>query len=146
MRPDALLFFLLSCTLVSGCNRGGTEHSIREEIRAAMQRQEDAWNKGDINGFMEVYWESDSLSFVTEKGITKGYAPLLERYQKSYPDRKAMGKLNFEILNLEAIDADNAYLNGTWQLRRDQDSLGGYFTLIWRRFPDGWKIVYDHTS
>lgn len=116
------------------------------EIRAVMNRQTAAWNRGDIAGFMDGYWQSENLVFVSGANVTKGWQPTLDRYKKNYATREKMGALTFADLEVEVLSKDAAVVLGSWALRREGDAPGGKFTLIFRRFEDGWKIVHDHTS
>ena len=124
---------------------GNTVCQNAERIITLMKEQEGAWNRGDLNGFMSYYYHSDSLMFVGKKGVTKGWEATLERYQKSYPDKSSMGELEFTIVKTEELSKDCFYVIGQWNLKRE-NPVGGYFTLVWRKFKEGWKIVYDHTS
>jgi ketosteroid isomerase-like protein len=108
--------------------------------------QQTAWNRGDLAGFMKGYWNSPELSFAGTSGITRGWQPVLARYQKNYPDQKAMGHLNFSELEVHLLGMNAALVLGRWHLKRDSDELGGVFTLVLERFPEGWKIIHDHTS
>ena len=112
-------------------------------IRQVMAAQEKAWDKGDIPGFMEGY--SDSVCFVSKKGITCGKAGVTANYQKHYPDKAAMGDLTFGGLEILGAGANNAWCTGTWELIRAQDTLGGGFSLLWERHAQGWRILRDHT-
>lgn len=116
------------------------------DIRRVLDDQATAWNRGDIAGYMEGYWKSDSLSFASANGITRGWKGLLERYQRSYPDRRAMGKLTFSDLEITLLGGESAMALGRWQLERDAGPVGGTYSLVLRRFPEGWRIVHDHTS
>ena len=115
-------------------------------IVQAMKTQEDAWNRGDIPAFMEYYWRSDSLSFVGSSGLVEGWQGTLDRYNRTYPDTEAMGRLKFSIIKLRALGKKAAYLIGTWNLTRTSGDIGGYFTLIWKKVKGKWVIVSDHTS
>jgi ketosteroid isomerase-like protein len=116
------------------------------EIKAVMNRQTAAWNAGDIDGFMRGYWNSPQLVFVSGANVTKGWQPTLERYKKNYDSRAKMGVLTFSDLEIEVLSKDAATVLGSWSLAREKDNPHGKFTLIFRRFKDGWKIVHDHTS
>lgn len=118
----------------------------RQAILRVMANQQQAWNRGDINGFMQGYWRSDSLMFVGKKGPTYGWQTTLEHYKKGYPDKAAMGKLSFGIKKVEVLDKSNAFVFGSWQVKRTKDVLSGYFTLWFRKISGQWKIVVDHTS
>jgi len=116
------------------------------EITTAMAAQEAAWNAGDIDGFMALYWNDDGLKFVTKNGITQGFDEVLQRYQKAYPEKSTMGKLHFEILESQVLSDEVVLLTGSWRLTGLKDEPRGYFTLIWKRIDGAWKITYDHTS
>lgn len=111
-------------------------------IRAVMAAQEQAWDAGDIDGFMEGY--ADSICFIGRK-MTCGKGRVTANYKERYPDRAAMGDLTFGITDLRDAGADHAWLTGTYQLTRIQDTLSGGFSLLWKRMPDGWRIVRDHS-
>jgi len=119
--------------------------SAEKEILAVMDMQEKAWSDGDIDAFMQGYWKSDSLMFVGKNGIKYGWQTTLDNYKKSYPDKAAMGKLEFEVLKLE-VNGDAAYMLGKWSLIREKDNPNGYFTLYWKKMNDNWVITIDHTS
>lgn len=111
-----------------------------------MHQQEVAWNTGDIDQFMAAYWENDSLIFMGSSGVTYGYEATRANYYRGYPDRRAMGQLSFEILHLSHLAEGAALMVGKWQLQRQDGDRGGYFSLTWREFDEGWRIVADHTS
>lgn len=117
-----------------------------EAIRAVMSNQQRAWNKADIDVFMEGYWKSDSLKFVSRNGVTYGWVKTLENYKKGYPTPEAMGQLTFTILSLELLSPNSAFVIGKWELNRSTGSVGGHFTLLWKKFNGKWVIVTDHTS
>ena len=122
------------------------ETTEQAAIRALLQSQQEAWNRADIEIFMVGYWKSDKTEFVGSNGILRGWKAVLDRYRKSYPDKAAMGKLSFSDLEINMLSPDSAYILGRWQLERDKDRPGGVFTLIARKFPEGWRIIHDHTS
>lgn len=116
-------------------------------VRAVLEAQAAAWNKGDLEGFMEGYWHSPKLSFSSGSEVTRGWDATIERYKKKYRSGDAeMGKLTFSDLEIEPLGPDAAFVRGRWQLVRSKDKPGGVFTLIFRKFPEGWRIVHDHTS
>ena len=118
-----------------------------EAIREVLRRQVDAWNAGDLEGFMAGYAQTDSLRFASGGVVRRGWQATLERYQQTYPDRAAMGTLAFSDLDVRVLSEEAAYVFGRWQLTRAEDALGGLFTLVFARQPDGaWRIVHDHTS
>jgi uncharacterized protein (TIGR02246 family) len=115
-------------------------------IRAVLATQQAAWNRGDIPGFLEGYWNSPELTFSGSDGIVRGYDGLLERYRESYPDAAAMGKLDFSELEVRVLGADSVLVLGHWHLKRASGDIGGVFTLVFRRFSAGWRFIHDHTS
>jgi len=128
----------------------GQSVDAREADRAAINRvlhsQQDAWNRGDVDAFLVGYWQSPELTFSGSSGVSRGWDGVLARYKKSYPDRAAMGQLDFSGLEFRFLGADAALVLGQWHLKREQGDIGGVFTLVWQRFPNGWKIIHDHTS
>jgi beta-aspartyl-peptidase (threonine type) len=121
--------------------------STEKAVRAVLDAQVVSWNKGDLEGFMEGYWRSPKLSFASGGEVTRGWDATLERYKKKYRSEGAeMGKLTFSELEVEPIGSDAALVRGHWQLVRSKDKPGGVFTLIFRKMPEGWRIVHDHTS
>lgn len=145
---------LAAIVLVFGCNRRNPadtkEKMISDEtnraVRAVLDEQVDAWNRGDIDGFMKGYARSDETSFISGETLTRGWQTVLDRYKKSYDSREKMGTLAFTELEVKTISDDSAVANGRWQLTRTGDVPHGRFTLIFRRTAEGWRIVHDHTS
>jgi ketosteroid isomerase-like protein len=118
----------------------------RAKIAAVLTAQQTAWNRGDVDAFIVGYWESRELTFSGSSGIARGFDGVRQRYKKNYPDRAAMGQLAFSDLEFRFLGPDAALVLGKWHLKRDNGDLGGVFSLVWQRFPDGWKIIHDHTS
>jgi beta-aspartyl-peptidase (threonine type) len=123
------------------------EESAEDAIRRVLDDQVKAWNRGDLVGFMEGYWNSPELTFSSGGDQTKGWQATLDRYRKRYQgEGREMGTLSFSDLAIQTLGPASAYVRGRWQLVRSKDRPGGIFTLIFRRFPEGWRIVHDHTS
>ena len=116
------------------------------EIRAVLSAQQAAWNGGDIPAFLKGYWNSPELTFAGSEGIVRGYDGLLERYRKNYPDQAYMGELQFSQLEIRTLGSDSALVLGRWHLKRQMGDAGGVFSLVFHRFPVGWRIIHDHTS
>lgn len=117
-----------------------------QEIRAVLEAQVQAWNAANIDEFMKGYWNADSLRFASGGSVKRGWKTTLERYKTSYPDKAAMGKLTFSNLEITLLNNNAAIVFGAWKLQRAKDAPGGLFTLTFRKFSDGWKIIHDHTS
>ncbi len=118
----------------------------KEIIYHEINKQQEAWNKGDLKGFMELYWHSDSLTFISKKGIKKGYNSVYEGYKKSYEQNNNMGTLTFELFDINLIGKKDAIVNGSWKVENKEGVFSGYFTLWFKKLEGNWKIVQDHTS
>jgi ketosteroid isomerase-like protein len=139
------LLILLGASVVFTQSAKG-EGKTASEIRKVMDAQAAEWNKGDIDGFMRGYWDSPALVFVSGANVTRGWQPTIDRYKKTYDSRAKMGTLTFSDLEVEVLSKDSAVVLGSWALAREKDNPHGKFTLIFRKFKDGWKIIHDHTS
>jgi hypothetical protein len=115
------------------------------QVLENMKIQEESWNKSDVRGFMNYYWNSDSLKFIGSKGITYGWQKTLDNYIKGYPNKEAMGILTFTILEATQLSETSIYVIGKWELKKEKPS-GGHFTLLWKNINGKWVIVADHTS
>jgi len=124
----------------------GRDAKIIAAVRAVLDQQVAAWNRGDIEGFMDGYWRSPETVFVSGDTVTHGWQTVLDRYKKGYDTREKMGTLTFSDLEIKVIGKDTAVALGRWQLARAQDTPHGRFTLIFRRTAQGWRIIHDHTS
>ena len=115
-------------------------------IKNLLNKQTSEWNKGNLEGFMNGYWESDSLLFVGKTGPRYGYKNTLENYKKGYPDTAHMGKLSFDILSIKKLSADHAFVLGKWHLKRSVGDADGVYTLILKKIKGRWVIISDHSS
>jgi ketosteroid isomerase-like protein len=149
----SLLF--LAAVSVAGCSQQDhtamTETALKNEqiegaVRAVLDAQAAAWNRGDIDGFMDGYARSNETTFISGETVTRGWQTVLDRYKKNYDSRDKMGTLAFTDLEIKPLSDDAAIALGHWQLTRTKDSPKGRFTLLFRRTPDGWRIIHDHTS
>ena len=116
-----------------------------EAIRAVLKSEQIAWNNGDIDSFMEGYWKSDSLQFMSSRGINHGWQDTREGYKTGYPDRAAMGTLSFVILQATPLSSVNFLVMGRYHLTRASGNLDGVFTLIFKKINGTWVAIYDHT-
>jgi ketosteroid isomerase-like protein len=145
---NLLFLFLLVLLTATGifAQDNKRDAKIASEIRQVMDAQTLAWNNGDIEGFMKGYWNSPDLVFVSGDNVTKGWQPTTDRYKKNYDSKAKMGVLKFTDLQIDVLSKDSAVVLGSWALTREKDNPHGKFTLIFRKFRDGWKIIHDHTS
>ena len=116
------------------------------EIQSVLTAQQDAWNRGDIDAFMNGYARSGSTVFVSEDEVRRGWETVRDRYHLRYSDRAKMGTLSFSEIEVTMLSPDAAVVLGRWKLKRENDEPHGRFTLIFKRLPEGWRIVHDHTS
>lgn len=116
------------------------------EIQSVLTTQQDAWNRGDIDAFMNGYARSASTVFVSEDEVGRGWETVRDRYRVKYSDRAKMGTLSFSEIEVTMLSSDAAVVLGRWKLKRAKDEPHGRFTLIFKRLPQGWRIVHDHTS
>src|SRR6202453_1103376 len=121
---------------------------VTSAVSQVLLRQQEAWNHHDLEAFMSGYWKSPDLTFFSGAEKTSGWEATLERYRKKYQSEgQEMGQLEFSDLNIQELSADAAFVRGAFHLATpDGRTRHGLFTLIFRKFPDGWKIVHDHTS
>lgn len=117
-----------------------------KEVRKILARQNEAWNRGDVDAFMVGYWENDSLMFIGSSGITYGYQNTLANYKKRYPDKAAMGELTFTLIQVKQISSEYIHVTGKWHLKRSVGDVGGHFTLVFRMIANKWLIISDHSS
>ncbi|MGH9728741.1 MAG: YybH family protein [Candidatus Acidiferrales bacterium] len=146
-----LLVFVLPGTLASAQALPKANPSPdAQAIKRVLATQVAAWNRGDIPAFMDGYAKSDDLEFVGASGIFQGWQDVLKRYQRSYPNRAAMGHLTFSRVEIRVLCTNAGFVVGHFRLDREKDGQEdhpeGVFTLIFRKFPGGWKIINDHTS
>lgn len=118
----------------------------RSAITDVLNAQQNAWNQGDVDTFLQGYWRSPELTFSGTGGIARGWEGVLIRYKEHYPNRDAMGQLEFSGLETRFLGQDAALVLGHWHLARQRGDVGGVFSLVFERFPEGWRIIHDHTS
>lgn len=142
----AAICVLAVCGMAGGTGSASAPPGAESDIREVLTVQTAAWNRGDVEAFMLGYHKSDETEFVGANGVTRGWQAVMDRYRKAYPDRKAMGQLTFSNLEVHVVCADAAYAIGQFQLERENDRPAGVFTLNFRKYAEGWKIVADHTT
>ncbi len=143
MKPAAYIVILCLVSIAPGRSQTRPAES---EIRLVLDDQVAAWNRGDIEGYMRGYWDSDSTEFVSGGTITRGYREVLSRYKKNYSSLDKMGRLEFRELTVRMLSPMSAVASGVWELTRKADKPWGRFTLILELKKEGWRITHDHTS
>ncbi len=142
MKKFIILLFFTSLTITSFSQKDSKDV---QTVMKNMDIQEKAWNNFDIQGFMNYYWNNDSLKFIGNKGINYGWKNTLDNYIKGYPTKEAMGILKFTIAEATQLSKNSIYVIGKWELTKEK-TVGGYFTLLWKKINGKWVIVCDHTS
>jgi ketosteroid isomerase-like protein len=141
VRPTVILIVSLLSVRVAAQNADTNAAAVRAVIEA----QQTAWNRGDIDGFMAGYANEETTTFVSGDAIMRGWKTVLDRYRRTYDTREKMGTLSFTELDITPL-GDHYIATGGWQLTRQGDMPRGRFTLIFRRTAAGWRIIHDHTS
>lgn len=137
----SFLSLLLFVAFIAPAQKGDETY-----IRKLLSTQTEAWNRGDLEAFMQTYWKSDSLMFIGKNGVKWGWQETLDNYRKGYPDTAAMGKLSFDILVVKKLSPDYYYVVGKWMLQRTIGDLNGHYNLLLRKLKGRWVIVADHSS
>ncbi|TFG72600.1 MAG: nuclear transport factor 2 family protein [Flavobacteriales bacterium] len=132
-----IILLLLSCT------KQNSEKEDVMAIRNILQQQQEAWSNHDLEGFMQGYWKSDSLTYFSRGKITQGWQTTLDNYKKGYPTPAETGELNFRIANITKIDADAYWVMGEYFLSREVGDANGTFMIIFKKIDGIWKIVGD---
>jgi uncharacterized protein (TIGR02246 family) len=147
MKPLWLaLVLVLSAAILAAADEKSGNAPATSEIRTVLRAQQEAWNGGDIDSFMNGYARDETTVFVSGDEVMRGWQTVRDRYLKKYSDRAKMGTLTFSDLEIEQLGPDSAVALGRWELKRASDNPHGHFTLIFRKTPNGWRIVHDHTS
>jgi ketosteroid isomerase-like protein len=146
-----LCLSLVTLSLLQPCSFAATDTSttnVKSAVQQVLHTQQEAWNRHDLEAFLAGYWNSPALTFFSGAHETAGWQGALDRYRKAYQgEGQEMGKLEFSDLRIEPLGADAAFVRGAWHLTEsDGKTPHGLFTLVFRKFPDGWKIIHDHTS
>jgi ketosteroid isomerase-like protein len=140
------LLLVLGAGFLAAAGEKSDNAGVISEIRDLLRAQQEAWNRGDIDSFMNGYAHAETTIFVSGDEVMRGWQTVRDRYLKKYGDRATMGTLTFSNLEIEPLGEDSAVALGRWELKRAGDNPHGRFTLILRKTPEGWHIVHDHTS
>lgn len=141
MKKSLLLFILFIAS-----NLAFAQSKEELYIRNALNEQVAAWNDGNINRYMQTYWQSDSLIFIGKSGVTYGWQQTMANYEKAYPDTASMGKLDIGIIEIKRLSVLYFHVIGKWKLTRTVGNLEGHFTLLFKKIKNKWVIVSDHSS
>jgi hypothetical protein len=146
----AFAFLSLSCISIKAdvtsetIEKQDTDFDSAEAgIRLVMEAQEIAWNKHDLESFMQGYWKSETLKFYGSKGLTLGWESTLANYKKGYPTKADSGTLNFVINDISKIEGDNYWVMGEYHLKREVGDANGVFIIIFKKIDGHWKIIAD---
>ena len=147
----SLLYFvalgvIFSAQAASSAQSNKSDTTSEAAIRAVLDAQRDAWNRGNVEGYMDGYDRSPNTEFVGGDNISRGWQTVLDRYKKNYNSREKMGMLTFSDLEITMLSKDAALVLGRWRLKRANDEPHGTFTLLFRKSKAGWRIVHDHSS
>lgn len=145
--PGAVALALVLAPALQSVSFGSPEE-VASGARAVLDAQVEAWNRGDLEGFMAGYWRSPDIVFCSGATVTKGWEETLARYRKRYQSEgREMGRLRFDSVEVIPLGEDAALARGAWRLRTsDGKEPHGLFTLLLRRLDGAWRIVHDHTS
>jgi ketosteroid isomerase-like protein len=124
----------------------GEADAIRSAVESVLRTQEAAWNRSDIDAFMEHYCKSDLLAFSSGGKTTRGWTETLNHYRERYPTPGKMGRLSLSHLEITPLGNSAALVLGQWSLERESEPISGNFSLVFRKLNDRWVIVHDHTS
>ncbi len=142
MKSGSILFVLLLLMTQLQAQKNSTSQQIIQILKT----QDEAWNRGDIEGFMQTYWQNDSLMFIGKSGVTYGWQNTLNNYKKSYPDTSSMGKLDFTLIDIKPLSKEYYHVVGKWHLKRTKGDIQGHFTLLLKKIKNKWVIIADHSS
>jgi len=144
----AAMLCLQACQLQKQAATRQSADSAKVQVQEVLAAQRACWSRGDLECYMQGYWKSDSLLFIGSRGLSYGWQQTLDNYKRSYPDAAAMGKLHFELKEMRPLSAGTMLVVGKWHLQREPAAgdLHGHFSVIFKKFVQGWKIIADHSS
>lgn len=148
MNSRHFIKFLIALSILFACNNSVSDQQTamaKDEIQLIMNQQKQSWNSGSIDGFMQYYWKSDEFTFQSGDRRLHGWNELFEMYQKNYSGEN-MGRLDFTDIEINVLTEHVAYVLGRWRVTTRESSKQGLFTLIFKKFDGGWRIIVDHSS
>ena len=144
MRITIPILIILATTQISGYAQGMSK--FEAIAQSVLNQQAAAWNIGDLDAFMETYWKSPDLQFISKNGMASGWEATRTRYYRTYPDRKAMGHLDFELIRVDKRTKNLMTVIGKYHVKREElEDLAGTFVLILQRIHRNWSITLDST-
>ncbi len=147
--PGLAPLLVAVAALTAACAAPATTRRVQpidhDDVEILLAAQATAWNAGDLRAFVATYWRDEALTFLGGRGLTRGHERLLADFEKAYPDAETRGRLTFELIEVRPLGFDHALVLGRYRLERAQPD-DGTFTLIVARFPEGIRIVHDHSS
>jgi beta-aspartyl-peptidase (threonine type) len=148
LRASATVIILaFASSVVLSAGPGRDDSDAAHQIRKVLDEQVEAWNRRDLEGFMNGYWRSSELTFFSGGTVTSGWDATLARYRQRYQSQgREMGRLAFLDLKIELLGPEAAFVRGRYNLKMSSSEAGGLFTLTFRKLPAGWRIIHDHTS
>ena len=145
MKKIVLIVVLVAASLAVFAGKVLKEKD-KNAILDLFEKQVEAWNKGDLEMFMQTYWHSEELVFIGSRGPSYGWQATLDSYKRGYPDKQTMGHLEFKIMEIAKIDRNSVFAIGRFELTREIGDVAGYFTLVIQKKQGEWKIISDHSS
>ena len=139
------VFCLIGIGIGIGVRGAGEGEAVDALLKKIIHKQQAAWNRGDIDGFMQAYWKSDKLTFSSRGETRRGWETTRKKYLQSYPDKATMGELTFSNLEVEQLSEEVAMMLGEWEIVGEKPAAGN-FSLVWRRIDGIWVILHDHSS
>ncbi|MGB6153539.1 MAG: DUF4440 domain-containing protein [Pricia sp.] len=139
--PLMILFYLVTTNVLTAQNKN--QNADKNAIKAILIQQQEAWSNNDLEGFMEGYWETDSLTYYSGGKVTRGWQTTLDNYKKGYPSETETGTLNFQIDAITKINANAYYVMGQYFLTREAGDTNGTFMIIFKKIAGVWKIIAD---
>lgn len=146
LNPFAMKFIFIFLCFILLASPSNAQTKTEQKIIQILKTQDVEWNRGNIDGFMQTYWNSDSLMFIGKSGVTYGWKNTLNNYKKGYPDTAAMGKLDFTLIDIKKLSRKYYHVVGKWHLNRTIGNLQGHFTLLLKKIKGKWLIIADHSS
>lgn len=140
MKKILLLLFIVATSQVLAQDKD------KQAVLTILDKQTQAWNKGDLENFMVGYWNNDSLMYIGKSGVTYGYKKTLDTYRKNYASKEQMGTLKFNILHVTRLSKEIIQVVGKWHLTRTIGDASGHYTLIFKKINGSWVIISDHSS